>query len=384
MGVFNNPIYLDEAATTKPKKSVIDAMMPYLETQWHNPSSLYSPAKSVRKAIEDSRHIIAKSIGAKDDEIYFTSSGSESNSWAIQGFVNRCNQHGYKPVVATSTIEHSSIMRCIENISAEVQLVSVDKTGNIDLNSLISVLKNTPDDSKVLVSIQFANNEIGTIQDIASIQNVVHKFGGVFHTDAVQAYGKEPIDVNYYNIDMMSVSGHKIGCPKGIGFLYIRDGVEISPIIFGSQENGMRGGTENVPYIIGFAEAVKNMNIENHRKKLHAIRNYMMYKLENKFGCTINGSVGLFRLCNNINVTFHQNITGEALIYMLETCGIFISSGSACNSHSNKPSHVLNAIGLSDDDISKSIRITIPDCMTREMVDRVILELWKQIEILTK
>lgn len=371
-------IYLDEAATTKPKEEVIQAMLPYLYEKWYNPSSLYNPSRGIKKDIEDVRKNVAETINANDSEIYFTSGGSESNNWAIQGFHNMYSESS----IITTTIEHKSILECVNDMP-DVHFIGVNADGTIKLEQLekmLQYIKSRP----ILVSIQYANNEIGTIQNIKSVTELVHKYAGILHTDAVQAYGHIPIDVSQ-GIDLLSASGHKIGCPKGIGFLYKRNGILIKPLIYGSQEQGMRGGTENVPYIIGLGKAVelikKNDTVFKQYSLMTCKRNYFMNQLKKKLGCKINGSV-MNRLPNNINVTFPQAITGEALIYMLDTFGIYISSGSACNSHSMQPSYVLQAIGLSDDEIYKTIRITLPDDIDEDKTNKAISEISRQIKVM--
>lgn len=379
-------IYLDAASTTKPKKEVIEAMMPYFECYWHNPSSLYKPAEDVKKKIEEAREMVGKFIGAKGKEIFFTSGGSEGNCWAITGFVNQCLSMGIKPIVITSTIEHKSIMECVENINvnAEIHFIGVDKLGFVKIDALERLLEDIKKtnnglsfDYKILVSIQYANNEIGTIQPIDNIAELVHSYGGIFHTDAVQAFGNLPINVNELNVDMLSVSGHKVGCPKGIGFLYKKECVKIQPLIYGSQMDSMRGGTENIPYIIGMAKAIELMKYD---MQIESVRNYFIILLK-ELGCTINGAYHC-RLTNNINVTFHNHITGEALIYMLDTCGIYASTGSACNSHSIEPSYVLKAIGLTDAEAMRTVRFTLTSDIDEDIIDKVIYEIERAITII--
>ena len=378
-------IYLDNAATTKPKKEVVEAMMPYLVDKWHNPSALYNEASKIKKDIESARKTIGDFINANGNEIFFTSSGSESNCWAIQGFVNHCIARGKNPCVITSVIEHKSIIECVDNLNnVDVHYISVDKNGFINIEQLRNVLfhASTICGEKVLVSIQFANNEIGTIQHINEIAEEVHRFCGVFHTDAVQAFGHIDIDVKELDVDMLTASGHKIGCPKGIAILYKKDSINISPLIYGSQMDGMRGGTENVPYIIGMAKAVELIEEDNeYQLRMTIIRNNFISQLKS-LGCSINGSVE-DRLCNNINITFLQNISGESMVYMLDACGIYVATGSACNSHTITPSYVLKAIGLSDEDAYKTIRITLPDDIDIEEIDKVIHEMSKQILLLS-
>lgn len=377
-------IYLDSAATTQPKQRVIDAMMPYINMKWHNPSALYSKAQMIKDDINAARKKVADYINADASEIYFTSSGSESNCWAIQGFVNRCVARGKNPCVITSVIEHKSVIECVDNLNnVDVHYIGVDKEGFVNIAHLRNMLFHAKYicDEEVLVSIQFANNEIGTIQHIKEIAAEVHRFGGVFHTDAVQAFGHIPIDVQELDIDMMTASGHKIGTPKGVGFLYKKSSIEINPLIYGSQMDGMRGGTENVPYIIGMAKAVELVNRDTeYQLRLTILRNNFIAQLK-ALGCSINGSIEE-RLPNNISVTFSQDVTGEAMVYGLDTSGIYLGTGSACNSSSMKTSHVLKAIGLSDEDAYKTIRITLPDNITMDEIDETVQEITKQIQLL--
>ena len=381
-------IYLDEAATTKPSPEVISAMMPYLSEKWHNPSSLYSKAVDVSKDITKARKTVADFINAEEDEVFFTSGGSESNCWAIQGFVTHRSAIEELPCIITTNIEHHSIMECtamMNMLPCLVWYVGVDEYGNVDIEELEEALKCMTKETKpsnVLVSIGMANNEIGTIQDIKKLSEIIHSYGAIFHTDAVQAFGHIPIDVEDMGIDMLSASGHKIGAPKGVGILYKRNGIEINPLIYGSQMDGARGGTENVPYIIGMAKAVEL--IERYAKpdmcqRIAHIRDYFIDKLEN-IGCKLNGSRE-HRLPNNINVTLPHGLNGESMLYCMDLCDVHISTGSACNSKSIEPSPVLSAIGLGDDAYN-SIRITFPVGITKEEIDEVVSEMDRQIKIL--
>lgn len=383
-------IYLDNASTTPVRKEVINIMKPYFDLFWFNPSSLYSQSVIIKKQIEKARETVGKFINANGSEIYFTSGGSESNCWAIQGFVNKCLIKGRIPFVITSTIEHKSIMECVENVQAEIHFINVDNKGFINIKALEDILikisamdKADIIDAEILVSIQYANNEIGTIQNIKEVSAIAHKYGALLHTDAVQAIGQIPIDVEEVGIDMLSASGHKLGAPKGIGFLYKKDGVNIKPLIYGSQMDGMRGGTENVPYIIGMAKAIELVSRERRLEdelKMSINKNYFINRLKS-LGCTINGSLE-HRLNNNINVTFPHNITGESLAYTLETSGVHVSIGSACDSHSINPSHVLKSIGLTDEDAMKTIRITMSNDINEDDIDKVIKEIEKAIKII--
>jgi cysteine desulfurase len=263
-------------------------------------------------------------------------------------------------------------------MNVDVYYVDVDKFGFINMRSLELLLHNAYNEAKeILVSIQFANNEIGTTQSIKEIAELVHKYNGLFHTDAVQAIGQFPIDVKELEIDMLSCSGHKLSAPKGIGFLYKKNGVEIDPLIYGSQMDGMRGGTENVAYIVGMAKAIELCDVSDDKiKGMYRKRDYFINELIRKFGCMVNGSLDS-RLPNSINVTFPQNITGEALLYLLDIRNILISTGSACNSKSVEPSYVLKAINLSDEQAMRTIRISLSSTITYKDIDMVIDEIEK-------
>ena len=380
-------MYLDNASTTPVKQEVIDAMLPWLQYKWHNPSSLYSDATYAKIAIDNARKTIADFIHAKPSEIYFTSGGSESNCWAIQGFANSRLAKHHVPVVITTKIEHKSIMECVKNLPiAATHFLSVDSSGFVDIDELEDIIKelieNGTDPDDILVSIQYANNEIGTIQEIWVISDVVHKYGCVLHTDAVQAFGQIDVDAQLDGFDMMSASAHKIGGAKGTGFLYIRNGIEIKPLIYGSQMDGMRGGTENVAGIVGMAKAVELTSCKLSQRIAHMsmIRDYFI-RLFDDIGCQINGSE-VYRLPNNINVMLPYDINGETLLYSIDVDDIQISTGSACNSRSIEPSHVLKAIGLTDDEASRCIRITIDDDFTKQNADYVVDAIDKSLKVL--
>ena len=391
-----NTIYLDNAATTKPSQKAIEAALPYLTEQWQNPSSLSRQSRNIYDVIGQSRKDIADYIGANSSEIYFTSSGSESNCWAIQGFVNYWLKQKYEPVVITSEIEHKSIIECVKNycdklINPETYFVDVDSDGYVDLEELEDMIKDEIElifRCKPLVSIQLANNEIGTIQPIKKIAELVHKYGGVLHTDATQVVGHLPIDVNELDVDMLSASAHKFNGLKGIGFLYIRDGVKIEPLIYGSQNNGMRGGTENVIGIVAMATALKNCDTSftdgSPNSRLIEIKRKLIEKLSKvPYNIQINNeSLGSTFLPSILSITILENVTAEAVLYILDGAGIQISSGSACNSRTNKPSYVLKAIGLSDWDSVRTIRISFDENLTEEDIDRFVFELEKAIKIL--
>ena len=365
-------MYLDNASTTPVRREVIDAMMPYLESRWHNPSSLYSDATYVRAAVDRARKTVAELIGAKPSEIYFTSGGSESNCWAIQGFANSRLAKRRVPVVITTDIEHKSIIECVKNLPvAATYFLDVDVYGFVDLGEVERVIEecvnNGTDPRDILVSIQYANNEIGTVQDIHKIGDITSKYGCVLHTDAVQAFGQIGVSARVDGFDMMSASAHKIGGCKGTGVLYVKEGTNIDPLIYGSQMNSMRGGTENVAGIIGMAKAVELVYPDNDCKR--DSRDRLIECLED-IGCKLNGP-RFNRLPNNVNVILPYGVNAETLLYSLDVDDLQIGTGSACNSRSMKPSHVLKAIGLSDDEVSGSVRITIGDGFTEKDAERV-------------
>lgn len=372
-------IYLDSASTTKPLNSVVDAIMPYITDKWQNPSSLYSAANKVKKDIEVVRKNIANCINANNDEIYFTSGSCESNNHVIRGF-DDANYYN-ESVIITTPIEHKSIIDAVNNpvLRSDVHFCKVDSKGFVDMESLKYLLESNKN-KQILVSIIFANNEIGTIQHLKEISDMVHSYNGLLHSDITQALAHIPIDVKKMGIDMASASAQKLGGLKGTGFLYKKNGIELRPLIYGEQERQLRGGTENVVGIIALGEAIKHINYSNNSNIIY-LRDYFISELL-KLGCTLNGDRHE-RLPNNINVSFGQNITGESMLYMLETAGILISTGSACNSHTIEPSHVLKAIGLSDEEAVKTIRITLPDNITKNDINKVVFEIAKSIALLS-
>lgn len=381
-------IYLDAAATAKYTNIddiVVDTIITAMRDSWMNPSSLY--AVNVKEKINKCRANIAEFIGAEPDEIYFTSGSSESNNWAVQGFVNYWTSKGLVPHIITTTIEHKSIVSCSNGLpNVEFHYVNVDKDGIVDLQTLHTLLqynKSFTFNNVTLVSIQYANNEVGTIQNIKGVADLIHKYDGVLHVDATQAFAHIPINVEELGVDMMSASGHKISpVLRGIGFLYKKNGINIQPLIYGAQENGMRGGTENTYGIIGLNKAIEYCDVSyGVMLDLCEKRDHFIALLESKFGCKLNGH-SKFRLPNNINVTFPQNITGESMLYMLDMSGIKISVGSACNSRSYEPSHVLKAIGLGDEEMMRSVRFTLPNDITYQEIDKVIVEIDKAIKII--
>lgn len=353
-------IYLDSASTTKPKPEVVVAVMKCLTETWGNPSSLHRMGQDAKVIVDDTRKAVADLIGAKPSEIIFTSGACEANSLAICGLLN----HGTYTLITTS-IEHKSIMNLADDwwISSKI---GVDRNGFVDLNDLERALQETKY-SVPLVSVQYANNEIGTIQDMKRISEIVHKHHGILHTDATQLVPDRKIDV--IGIDMMSCSGQKLGAPKGIGVLYVREGIELSPIIYGSQEKSRRGGTENVPYIAGLGEAVRHLEYPTGE-----VRDYFVQKVLAQIpDCYLVGPTGENRLKNNASICF-KGVSSEIMVVMLDQKGICVSSGSACNA-GIKVSHVLEAIGMGED--AKSVvRFTFGD-NTKAEVDAVVEELVK-------
>lgn len=361
-------IYLDNAATTKTRPEVVEAMLPYFTESYGNPSSVYTFSAKSKEAVTKAREIIADSLGVKSNEIYFTAGGSEADNWALVAAAEAYEAKGKH--IITSKIEHHAILHTCEYLEKrgyEVTYLDVDENGVVKLDELKKAIR--PD--TILISIMFANNEIGTIEPIKEIGTIAKEHGILFHTDAVQAYGHVPISADEYNIDMLSASGHKINGPKGIGFLYIRKGVKIRSFIHGgAQERRRRAGTENVPGIVGFGKAVQLAmdEMEERTKKEVEMREYLMEKVLREVPFTrINGS-RTSRLPNNINFAF-QFIEGESLLIKLDMAGICGSSGSACTSGSLDPSHVLLAIGLPHEIAHGSLRLTLSEENTMEEMD---------------
>lgn len=385
-------IYLDVAATSKYTNVddiIVNTMTQSMRDDWMNPSSLY--ATKVKDKIDKCRKNIADFIVAKPEEVIFTSGASESNNAAIRGWVDQQLKEEMEwedlppfnyPHVITTQLEHKSITSLFGNLDAQMHFCKVDRFGMVDLDALRYWLEDY-DGENMLVSIQYANNEIGTVQPIKEIADLVHRYKGVLHVDATQALPYIPIDVEKLGIDMMSCSGHKISpVLRGIGFLYKKKCINIQPLICGNQENGLRGGTENTYGIIGLSKALEYCDVSYERyEKMCSKRDYFIGLLENKFGCKLNGDRNK-RLPNNINVTFSENIMGESLLYVLSMSNIFISTGSACNSHSIKPSYVLKEIGLSDEDAMRSVRFSLPEDITYEQINKVIIEIEKSLKLI--
>ena len=373
-------IYLDHAATTYVKPQVFEVMKPYFVEQYGNASSIYSIGRDNRKAIEEARAKIARAVGAAEtSEIYFTGSGSEADNWAIKGTVEAFQKKGRH--VITSAIEHPAVMETCEYLKktgCEVTFLPVNDEGFVSPADVEKAIR--PD--TVLVTIMFANNEIGTVQPIAEIGAVCRKAGVLFHTDAVQAAGNVPIDVKALNVDLMSVSGHKFYGPKGTGFLYIRKGVKIATLIHGGhQERGRRAGTENVPGIVGLAAALELAvdSLDAYREKVSALRDKALNAILDKIPHVKLNGPREQRLPGNLNISF-RFIEGESLLLMLDMKGIKASSGSACTSGSLDPSHVLLAIGLSHEIAHGSLRLSFGEHNTEEEVDFLVNCLIETVE----
>jgi cysteine desulfurase len=369
--MMRNYIYMDNAATTPVKEEVLEAMMPYFTEKYGNPSSVYSLGSKSKVAVEKARDQIAKVLNAQSKEIYFTGGGSESDNWAIKGIAYNNKNKGNH--IITSKIEHHAVLHACEYLERqgfEVTYLDVDEDGIVDLEQLKSSIK----DSTILITIMFANNEIGTIQPIKEIGEIAKENKILFHTDAVQAMGNIEIDVNELNIDLLSMSAHKFNGPKGIGALYIRKGIKIDPLIIGGgQERAKRAGTENVPSIVGMGKALELAyeNLDSHRERLISLREYLIEKIEKNIDyIRLNGHRNK-RLPGNVNFSF-QFIEGESLLLSLDMVGIAGSSGSACTSGSLDPSHVLLAIGLSHEIAHGSLRLSLSEENTKEEIDYVV------------
>ena len=372
-------IYLDNAATTKVADSVVDAMLPYFKEYYGNASSIYQLGAKSKEALDESREYIAGTLGAKTNEIYFTAGGSESDNWAIKATADAYAQKGKH--IITSAIEHHAVLHTCEYLEKhgyEVTYVGVDENGVIKLDELKAAIR--PD--TILISVMFANNEIGTIQPIKEIGEIAKEHDILFHTDAVQAYAQVPINVDEMHIDMLSASGHKLNGPKGIGFLYIRKGIKIRSFVHGGQqERGRRAGTENIPGIVGLVAAAKRSfsMLEEKMKKEIELRDYLISRIEAEIPyCRLNGDRKK-RLPNNVNFSF-QFIEGESMLILLDSKGIAASSGSACTSGSLDPSHVLLAIGLPHEIAHGSLRLTLSEENTKEEMDYVVEQLTAILE----
>ena len=372
-------IYLDNAATTATRPQVLEAMLPYFGEYYGNAASIYRFAGKSTKAVDEARRTVADALGAKKGEIYFTGGGSESDNWALKATAFAKKEKGKH--IITSKIEHHAILHTcqfLEQSGFEVTYLDVDENGLVQPEKLEQAIR----EDTILVSIMFANNEIGTIQPIAELARIAHKHGALFHTDAVQAFCHVPIDVNELEIDMLSASGHKFGGPKGVGIMYLRDTVKIGSFIHGgAQERGKRAGTHNTPGIVGFAKAVElaTANMEESARKETELRDYLIDGILAKVPYTRLNGHRTKRLSNNANFSF-RFIEGESLLILLDQHGICGSSGSACTSGSLDPSHVLLAIGLPHEIAHGSLRLTLSAETTKEEIDYTIETVAKIVE----
>ena len=380
---MKHTIYLDNAATTKVSDEVLNEMLPFFKENYGNPSAIYTFAEQSRKAVDDARDKAAHLIGANSSDIYFTAGGSESDNWALKATAEFYGNKGKH--IITSKIEHHAILHTCEYLEKngfEITYLDVDGDGKISLDELEKAIR--PD--TILISIMTANNEIGTIEPIAEIGRIAHEHGVLFHTDAVQAYGHIPINVDEMNIDMLSASGHKLHGPKGIGILYIRKGVKIRSFIHGgAQERNRRAGTLNVPGIVGFGKAAElaERDMTKRNEDMIRVRDHLIKRITTEIPYVRLNGHETDRLPNNVNVCF-RFIEGESMLILLDQLGVYASSGSACTSGSLDPSHVLLAIGLPHEIAHGSLRLTLSEETTIEDVDFVVDELTKIIERLRK
>ena len=368
---MNQKIYLDNNATTKVDNEVLNSMLPYLKEEYGNPSSTYSFGKKIKDEMNKARNNVARLINADPNNIIFTSCGSESNVTAI---ISSIKINPNRKHIITTKVEHASIietMKYLENNGYDVTYLNVDRFGRINLDELKSAIT----DNTCLISVMMANNEIGNIYPIKEISKIAHENGIIFHCDAVQAVGKIKIDVIDLDVDLLSISGHKINAPKGIGVLYIKDSKDFTPLIFGHQEKNRRGGTENVPYIIGLgkaAELIINDNF-NKEKEIEDLRNYMETEIKNNIeDVLIYGDIQN-RTPNTSSVAF-KGVKADELMLVLESFNIFVSTGSACNSEIALPSHVLTACSADLDNYSP-IRVSLGKYNTKEEIDEFIKRL---------
>lgn len=363
--------YFDNSATTRIKEDVLNEMFPYLSVEYGNPSSLYSIGRGARKAVEEARKRVASLINCKPEEIYFTSCGSESDNTALKSIAYTNIKKGKH--IITSKIEHPAILNSCKNLESkgfEVTYLDVDKDGFVNLETL----KNSIRKDTILISVMFANNEIGTIEPIKEIAKIARQNNILFHTDAVQAVGNIPVDVQEMGIDMLSLSGHKIYAPKGVGALYVKKGIEFERFMDGGhQEKNKRSGTENVAQIVALGKAaeIAEKNIDEYQKKLADLRDYFLNEIKQKVpNIHINGTMEN-RLPGNINISF-EGISSEEILYKLDEFGICASGGSACSSGDASPSHVLTAIGVPSELAKSAVRFTFGDFNTKDDVDYLV------------
>lgn len=367
-------IYMDNAATTRVTESVLNEMLPYFTEFYGNPSSVHAAGRRTKKALEEARRRTAKAVGAWSREIYFTAGGSEADTWAIKGAAFA--KQNTKKTFVTTKIEHKAVLnaaKALENAGFTVKYVPVDGKGRVDLEQLERAVNS----DTFLVSVMTANNEVGTLQPITEAAEIAHRAGALFHTDAVQAAGCLKIDAHEMNIDLLSLSGHKLHAPKGVGALYIKEGINIEPLINGgSQERGKRGGTENLCSIIGLGKAMQDAQeklAENH-DYVTSLRDRLIDGVLSGIPDTVLNGDRTNRLPGNANITF-MGVDGEALLLSLDLKDIAVSSGSACTSGSVDPSHVLMAMGIPHDEAMSSVRFSLNEENTPEEVDRVVNEL---------
>ena len=368
---MTNKIYMDNAATTPLKREVLDAMMPYLTEEYGNASSIYATGRDAKRALDEARQTVADALGAKVNEIYFTSCGSEADNWAIQG-VAYANKNRGRHIIS-SQIEHHAVLHTLQYLEKqgfEVTYLPVDEYGLVRIDDLRDAIR--PD--TILITIMYANNEIGTIEPISELAQIAREHKIPFHTDAVQAVGHVPINVKELGVDLLSLSAHKLYGPKGVGALYIKNGVKLDNFLHGgAQERGRRAGTENVAGIVGLAKAIElaTADIDGNMARLTALRDKLISGIQAQIPyCRLNGHPTK-RLCNNVNFSF-EFIEGESLLLMLDMKGVAASSGSACTSGSLDPSHVLLAIGLKHEIAHGSLRLSIGDFTTEEDIDYVL------------
>ena len=364
-------VYLDNAATTKVRPEVVEAMLPYFTEIYGNASAVYDFGQKCKQAIEDARETIGSSIGTRASNIYFTAGGSESDNWALKGVAEVYKDKG-KHIITTKIEHHAILHTCayLEQQGYEVTYLDVDADGLVSPEDVKKAIR--PD--TILISVMFANNEIGTIEPIEEIGAIAHEHGILFHTDAVQAYAQVTIDVEKMHIDLLSASGHKLNGPKGIGFLYIRQGLKLKSFIHGgAQERKRRAGTENVPGLVGLGKAVEiaMATMDERIKKESELRDYLIARIEDEIPFAKLNGHRVKRLPNNINFCF-RFIEGESMLIMLDMAGICGSSGSACTSGSLDPSHVLLAIGLPHEIAHGSLRLTLSDEITKDQLDYVV------------
>lgn len=364
-------IYLDHAATTPMAPEVLEMMLPYLQNSYGNPGGIYQLSAAAKKAVNGTRQRIADSLGAERSEIYFTSGGTESDNWALIGVAEAYGEKGKH--IITSCVEHHAVLhtcRYLEKRGFEVTYVGVDEYGIVDLKKLKAAIR--PD--TILISVMFANNEVGTVQPIEEIGQLAKEKGILFHTDAVQAYGHIPVDVEKYHIDLLSASGHKLSGPKGIGFLYIRKNVKIHSFMHGgAQERGRRAGTENVPGIVGLGAAVQLAmeQMEKRAEKERELSGYLSRRILEEIPLAYLNGHAQKRLANNVNFSF-DFVEGESLLILLDQNGICASAGSACTTGATDPSHVLLAMGISKERARGALRMTLSADNTKEEMDEVV------------